>query len=290
MSTNRQSSAKHASLAPTILVVFGPTGDLMARKVVPSLYYLREKGQLPEQLRVVGFGRREWDDDDLRAHVRAILAERAAHADPADIEEFLGHFEYQRGEFHDPEAYKETQRHLSRIQTEWGVCANKLFYLAVPPENYETIFRNLASGGLTIECSDLTGLDARARREALRRRPRHRARTRHAARQPLPRGADLPDRPLPRQGDAPGHHELPLHQQPVRVRVEPHARSSRSTSRCSSQSAPRSAARSTTPSARCATSGRTTCCRCSRWSTMEQPALGEAQTTSERPGRRSSSR
>ena len=129
----------------------------MARKVVPSLYYLREKGQLPAQLRVVGFGRREWGDSDLRDHVRAILAERAAHADPADIEEFLEHFEYQRGEFHDPEAYKETQRHLSRIQTEWGVCANKLFYLAVPPENYETIFRNLAGGGLTIECSDVTG-------------------------------------------------------------------------------------------------------------------------------------
>ncbi len=144
-------------IAPTILVVFGPTGDLMARKVVPSLYYLREKGQLPAQLRVVGFGRRDWGDEQLRAHVRAILAERAAHADPADIEEFLTHFEYQRGEFHDPESYKETQRHLSRIQTEWGVCANKLFYLAVPPENYESIFRNLADGGLTIECSDLTG-------------------------------------------------------------------------------------------------------------------------------------
>ena len=144
-------------IAPTILVVFGPTGDLMARKVVPSLFHLRGKGQLPEKLRVVGFGRREWGDDELRAHVRAILAERAPAADPEDVEEFLGAFEYQRGEFHDAEAYKRTQRHLSRIQTEWGVCANKLFYLAVPPENYETIFRNLSAGGLTIECSDLTG-------------------------------------------------------------------------------------------------------------------------------------
>ena len=149
--------ASDLALAPTILVVFGPTGDLMARKVVPSLYYLREKGQLPAQLRVVGFGRREWGDDELRAHVRGILSERAAHADPADIEEFLRIFEYQRGEFHDPAAYADTQRHLARIQTEWGVCANKLFYLAVPPENYEVIFRNLADGGLTMECSDLTG-------------------------------------------------------------------------------------------------------------------------------------
>ena len=146
-----------SAIHPSILVVFGPTGDLMARKVVPSLFYLRGKGQLPDKLRVVGFGRREWGDEDLRAHVRGILAERAAHADPSDIEAFLELFEYQRGEFHDATAYAQTAKHLGHIQEEWGVCANKLFYLAVPPENYELIFRNLATSGLTIECSDATG-------------------------------------------------------------------------------------------------------------------------------------
>ena len=142
---------------PSILVVFGPTGDLMARKVVPSLFYLRNKGQLPQKLRVVGFGRREWGDAELRDHVRGILAERAATADPADVEEFLQLFEYQRGEFHEADSYHDLAKHLGGIQEEWGVCSNKLFYLAVPPENYELIFRNLASSGLTIECSDATG-------------------------------------------------------------------------------------------------------------------------------------
>ena len=155
--TADNSSTLRPPLSPTILVVFGPTGDLMARKVVPSLYYLREKGQLPARLRVVGFGRREWGDEELRAHVRAILAERAAHADPADVEAFLELFEYQRGEFHELASYFDTAKHVNRIQDEWGVCANKLFYLAVPPENYETIFRNIASSGLTIECSDESG-------------------------------------------------------------------------------------------------------------------------------------
>ncbi len=142
---------------PSILVVFGPTGDLMARKVVPSLFYLRGQGELPPKLRVVGFGRREWGDEELRAHVRGILAERAAEADPQDVEDFLQLFEYQRGEFDEHEAYRRTLEHIAGIQDEWGVCANKLFYLAVPPENYEVIFRNLASSGLTIECSDATG-------------------------------------------------------------------------------------------------------------------------------------
>ena len=142
---------------PSILVVFGPTGDLMARKVVPALFYLRGKGQLPSKLRVVGFGRREWGDTELREHVRGILAERAADADPADIEAFLELFEYQRGEFHEPASYHDLAKHIGGIQESWGVCSNKLFYLAVPPENYELIFRNLASSGLTIECSDATG-------------------------------------------------------------------------------------------------------------------------------------
>ncbi len=138
-------------------MVFGATGDLMARKVVPSLYYLWGKGQLPEHLRVVGFGRRDWGDDELREHVRTILAERAADADPADVEEFLGKFCYQKGEFPDSASYEATKRLVDSIQDEWGVCSNKLFYLAVPPEHYETIFRHLADSGLTAECSDLMG-------------------------------------------------------------------------------------------------------------------------------------
>jgi glucose-6-phosphate 1-dehydrogenase len=49
-------------VTPTVLVVFGTTGDLMARKIVPSLFHLRGQGLLPERFRVVGFGRRDWDD------------------------------------------------------------------------------------------------------------------------------------------------------------------------------------------------------------------------------------
>jgi len=144
-------------IAPTILVVFGATGDLMARKVVPSLYYLRGKGQLPERFRVVGFGRRDWGDAELREHIRGILAERATDADPTDVEEFLSLFCYQYGQFPDADSYAATAELLGSIQDGWGVCSNKLFYLAVPPEHYEMIFRNLASSGLTAECSDLMG-------------------------------------------------------------------------------------------------------------------------------------
>ncbi|PKQ16634.1 MAG: hypothetical protein CVT67_04380 [Actinobacteria bacterium HGW-Actinobacteria-7] len=148
---------KRSDLAATVLVVFGATGDLMARKVVPSLFHLRSKGLLPERFRVVGFGRREWGDSELREHVRSILAERAPRASTQDVDAFLGLFCYQRGEFHDRASFEATAGLLGRIQDEWGVCSNRLFYLAVPPENYETIFRNLSEGGLTRDCDEVAG-------------------------------------------------------------------------------------------------------------------------------------
>lgn len=144
-------------LAPSILVVFGATGDLMSRKVVPSLYYLFGKGKLPEQLCVVGFGRRDWADEHLHTHVRAILAERMPHALPDDVDLFVDRFRYHRGTFDDDGSYGGLKSRLQEIEGEWGVCSNKLFYLAVPPDNYETIFRRLASNGLTDACSDLAG-------------------------------------------------------------------------------------------------------------------------------------
>ncbi len=144
-------------LAATILVVFGATGDLMARKVVPSLFYLYGKGLLPSRLCVVGFGRRDWVHADLQGHVRTILAERVPHAAPEDVDRFVDFFRYQKGTFDDDEAYASTKAYLSQIESDWGLCANKLFYLAVPPDNYENIFRRLAASGLTDACSDADG-------------------------------------------------------------------------------------------------------------------------------------
>ena len=142
--------------APTILVVFGATGDLMARKVVPSLHYLMGKGVLPEKFHAVGFGRRPWGDDEMRTHVRAILNERMPEATYADVGALSHLFTYARGTFDDPEGYDGLSSHIAGIEARWGVCANKIFYLAVPPEHYRTIFTHLAESGLTEPCSDLS--------------------------------------------------------------------------------------------------------------------------------------
>jgi len=144
---------------PTTLVVFGATGDLMARKIVPSIYHLCRQELLPERFRVVGFSRRDWSDGDLREHVRGILADKYPESaeEQETVEEFLGMFTYQRGTFEDAEAYESLKQGHVAVDEEWGECSNKLYYLAVPPENYERILRHLARSGLTLACSDEEG-------------------------------------------------------------------------------------------------------------------------------------
>ncbi|MBE0416802.1 MAG: glucose-6-phosphate dehydrogenase [Coriobacteriia bacterium] len=142
---------------PTVLTVFGATGDLMARKIVPALFYLGGKGELPGRIAIVGFSRRDWSDDDLRARVREILVERLPDAAADEVEGFVSCFTYVRGSFEDVGAYEALAAHLSTIDEQWGGCANKLFYLAVPPEHYRTILARLAESGLTDACSEFEG-------------------------------------------------------------------------------------------------------------------------------------
>ena len=143
---------------PTVLVVFGTTGDLMARKIVPSLAYLSVKGRLPDRFRVLGWGRRGWDDGQLRAYVGSVLdAYDGLKPDGAERAAFLELFSSHNGDFGDDAAYEALSGRLAQGDDAWGQCSNKLFYLAVPPQYYLLILQQLANSGLTQPCSEETG-------------------------------------------------------------------------------------------------------------------------------------
>ncbi|MDO8964185.1 MAG: glucose-6-phosphate dehydrogenase [Coriobacteriia bacterium] len=140
---------------PTVLVVFGATGDLMERKIAPALYHLHEKRRLPERFRVVGFARREIPDDEFRDSLcTTVRAHHGTPVDEDDVHAWAGAFSYSRGEFDDTEAYGRLVDDLNAIDDAWQCCANKLFYLAVPPQFYRTIFEHLAASGLTATCGE----------------------------------------------------------------------------------------------------------------------------------------
>jgi glucose-6-phosphate 1-dehydrogenase len=130
----------------------------MRRKVIPALFYLYQHGELPDKFRIVGFSRRDMTDAQFRAYVKEVLGTHNGKKVPARaVNAFLQLFHFHQGTFEDGESYDALKKIVARMDAEWGMCTNKLFYLAVAPEYYETIFRHLARSGLTDPCSPEEG-------------------------------------------------------------------------------------------------------------------------------------
>lgn len=143
---------------PTILVVFGATGDLISKKIIPALFHLFEKEELPRFFKVIGFARRNIADAEFHKLVKEALAEHGlTESAPEKINSFLKLFSYRQGTFEAISDYKNLDSVIKAVDADWGLCANKLFYLAAPPEFYAPIFKNLASSGLTKPCSEEEG-------------------------------------------------------------------------------------------------------------------------------------
>ncbi len=142
---------------PTILVAFGVTGDLMKLKIIPALFQLHVKRELPTMFRIIGFSRKDWDDERFREHVRAVVTDRAPGAPEEELAAFLQMFQFESGDIGNKESYGKLARTLESLDTAWGVCSNKLFYLAVAPEFYEGVSRNLSESGLVNACDPQEG-------------------------------------------------------------------------------------------------------------------------------------
>ena len=141
---------------PTTIVIFGVTGDLSRRKLLPALLDLFVKGCLPPAFNLVGFSRRDWDDATFKQFVRDVFSQKRRHP-KRTVERFIRHLSYQYGQLGDVESYQTLSQKLDAIDAKGKTCANKLFYLAVPPDLYGTIFDHLAQSKLVIGCHDQNG-------------------------------------------------------------------------------------------------------------------------------------
>lgn len=134
---------------PTILVVLGATGDLARRKLIPALWELFQAQQLPELLQIMGFAKDRLTDEKFQEFVKEVV--------PGASDDFVKRFTYQSGRFEDRVAYQQLGERMGRVDNEWHLCANKLFYIAASPMHYKTILQNLAESGLTEPCSPEEG-------------------------------------------------------------------------------------------------------------------------------------
>ena len=138
---------------PTIFIVFGATGDLMGKKIVPALFHLYKKGKFPKLFKIIGFSRRKLTQEHFVEFVRDLLVNHSEGSIVKDeMEQFLSYFLFQEGNFDEISYYKTLASRLGIVDSEWRVCSNKLFYLAVPPQYYKGIFERLHDSGLTIPC------------------------------------------------------------------------------------------------------------------------------------------
>jgi glucose-6-phosphate 1-dehydrogenase len=144
---------------PTILTVFGATGDLMRRKIVPSLYYLYDQGYLAERTVIIGVSRRDWDDARFREEVRGLLLDSPAYHGCSEerLNGFLALWRFAGGTFEDPDTYAGLRTLIESVDAEWAVCSNKVHFMAVPPSSYETIFSRMDERGLTDGCGGAEG-------------------------------------------------------------------------------------------------------------------------------------
>ncbi len=141
---------------PCAIVVFGATGDLTRRKLVPALFNLSAERSLAERWAMVGFARRPWTGESMRGDLGAAVNEfsRVKPTDRAAWDGFAAALEYVQGEFDDAEAYGRLRATLERLDRARGTGGNRLFYLAVPPSEFGSILFQLRQAGLVAEPGD----------------------------------------------------------------------------------------------------------------------------------------
>jgi glucose-6-phosphate 1-dehydrogenase len=133
---------------PTTLVIFGGTGDLAARKLLPAVYNLRRGGLLPERFRVIGIGRRDDDDERFRAHAQeSIEAHSRTGIDDDTWKTLEPKLEFVRGDIDDPQLFKTLAERLDAADSD-GEPSQRVFYLAVNPAFFGEIAKSLAEVGL----------------------------------------------------------------------------------------------------------------------------------------------
>src|SRR6202040_551537 len=127
---------------PCIFVVFGASGDLTRRKLLPALFHLRQAGLLSEEFAVVGVARRDLSETfipDMKDGI--VKGEGVAETDPR-LDSFVDRVKYFQTDFDDDDGFERLKQYLAELDEELGTRGNRLVYLAVAPEYFGDIERS----------------------------------------------------------------------------------------------------------------------------------------------------
>jgi glucose-6-phosphate 1-dehydrogenase len=146
----REGIANRLAPEPCTLVIFGATGDLTHRKLIPALYNLAAEGSLPPAITIIGFARREKSTEEFRTELEASAQKFSRTPLSEDIwKSFASSIIYHQSSFDDVEGYKNLASVMEQADSERGTRGNRLYYLAVAPDQFPVILNNLRESGLS---------------------------------------------------------------------------------------------------------------------------------------------
>ncbi|MFM1852611.1 MAG: glucose-6-phosphate dehydrogenase [Verrucomicrobiota bacterium] len=141
--------SKHRGAPPTVVVIFGASGDLTARKLIPAVYNLGVDNLLPTDFHLVGYGRKEIPDDEFRTLAADAIKEFSRRELDDEVwGRIAGNTTYVAGGYDDPEAFVRLADHIAKIERQVGRDVQALFYISTPPSVFAPILRNLGASGL----------------------------------------------------------------------------------------------------------------------------------------------
>src|SRR4051794_34373799 len=129
---------------PTTLVIFGGTGDLAQRKLLPALYNLAHEGQLPERFNLIAFARRDQPHDEYQQMARASIEKHSRTTpNPEVLDGLLENVRYVPGAFDDAPAYQHLEKLAAAFDERAGIVFNRVFYLSTAPQFFPVIVEQL---------------------------------------------------------------------------------------------------------------------------------------------------
>ena len=136
---------------PCAIVVFGASGDLTSRKLLPALYCLYQNDYLPEKFALLGCSRTKFTDESFREHLYKHIASIEG-CTKEDWNIFAKNIHYQQIDYNNPDDGKKLNTKLKKIDFDHGTAGNRLFYMAVPPLLYESVSSLIHQGQLKADC------------------------------------------------------------------------------------------------------------------------------------------
>jgi glucose-6-phosphate 1-dehydrogenase len=147
----RQGLSSGRVAPPCSLVIYGASGDLTARKLVPALFELYEKHLLPVSFNLIGISRSAISDEDFRKKLKEALLQSKPQVSDAIWNSFSQNFHYHAGGYDDFKVYQALAVKLNELDEKNGTAGNRIFYLSTPPNVFEEIISNLGAAGLAKE-------------------------------------------------------------------------------------------------------------------------------------------